>query len=182
MYVLVFDGWWKQLCIFPSSLTCYQSMCLRLTQSYILYIKSLYSCKYTAAAIHLRTLAKHAIKPAWWCINPCVTEAETLMLAKHTTINQQGFAKSSRTWAVRTLTCVWRWVSTQRELTFLWDRLFFTILWQESGTLKCSVRWTMKGRWKSMGKLWYMQCHSFWADLRLTQTRSHTRWFSVGGG
>lgn len=145
MYVLVFDGKWKQLCIFPSSLMCYQSMCLCLTQSYILYIKSLYSCKYTAAAIHLRTLAKHAIKLAWWCINPCVTEAETLMLAKHTTINHQGFVKASRRWAVRTLTCAWRWVSSQRELKFLWARLkrfshwqtfltaslFFTILWQE---------------------------------------------------
>jgi len=28
-----------------------------------------------------------------WCINSCVTEAETLMLAKHATINHRGFAK-----------------------------------------------------------------------------------------
>lgn len=58
-----------------------------------------------------------------WCINSCVTEAETLMLAKHTTINHRGFTKTWRRWAARTLTCAWRWVSTRGELKFLWARL-----------------------------------------------------------
>lgn len=161
-----------------------RSTCLHLTQSSIL--STLYSCKYTAAVIHLKALPKDAIRPAWWCINPYAMEQEMLMLAKHAkqkvSANQRAVADTLMRLAVHTLMRA----LTQREPKSFWAIMkrfscrqtfltasLFLLFWGKDKVLwNATSAGAIKVRWKNVAK--HCWCHCISADLRVTQTHTHS--------